>query len=403
VAPTAADATLSTALVGGSGTSVVLSNVQTWTTTPAAGQQLVIVDGNKTEQLTISAGGWNSGTSTATVSASPVNSHAVGTYCYFQAAATPSPAFVSVTKIDAQDNIAMLGDKGFRGSMASEYGVQQGMRIGKLSFDADFFPDAAGYFLNSLFGNYSGAVSSGSNPATYNFSQANSSPSNTPGQPAPLLVYVYQPQSTTTRVFARAVVSDFTLKVDPGALMGYTCTLMSFASGIVTSPATVPPTFSTFTPVASRVATVSMGGNATAKVLSAEYAWKRDSAGEINTLQGLQDPLSIFVGTLDLSIKIKLVPNDDTETNYFLNGTQNGITLTATQGTSTAGNGVVVQCTSVNYNDANITRDKAYVEVDLDIDALANTTDRVGSTGYSPSKVTLTTGTAGTATQYGAV
>jgi hypothetical protein len=332
----------------------------------------------------------------------------VGTYCYFQAAAAPTPAFVSVTKIDAQDNIAMLQDKGFRGSMASEFGVQQGMRIGKLSFDGDFFPDTAGYWLATLFGYYTGtAFVSTSSAGTYSFSQANASPSNSPGQPAPLLVYVYQPQSSTTRVFARAVASDFTLKVDPGALMGYSVSLMSSASGIVNNPATIPPALSSVTPVASRVATMSIGGAATAKVLSAEFAWKRGEAGEINTLQGIQDPLELFVGPLDLSIKAKVVPADDTELNYFLNGTQNGITLTATQGVTASGtlNGIVVQCTSVNYNDANVTRDKAYIEVDLDIDALANTTDRATgvTTGYSPSKVTLSTGQAGTATQYGAV
>ena len=402
VAPTAADATLSTTYASGV-TSLVLSNVQTWTTAPATGQVLVIVDGNKTEQVVIS--GYTGGTATVAATA---NAHNAGTYCYFQAAAAPTPAFISVTKIDAQDNIAMLQDKGFRGSMASEFGVQQGMRIGKLSFDGDFFPDTAGYWLSSLFGYYSGtAYVSGTSAGTYSFSQANATPNNSPGQPAPLLVYVYQPQSSTTRVFARSVASDFTLKVDPGALMSYSVSLMSSASGIVTSPATVPPSLSSFTPVASRVATMSIGGSATAKVLSAEYAWKRGEAGEINTLQGIQDPLELFVGPLDLSIKAKIVPADDTELNYFLNGTQNAITLTATQGVTSSGtlNGIVVQCTSVNYNDANVTRDKAYIEVDLDIDALANTTDRATgvSTGYSPSKVTLSTGQAGTSTQYGSV
>ena len=397
VAPTQADGTLSATYAGGV-TSVTISNLTTWTTAAATGQYMVIVDGNNTEQvgpITLT-GSVVSGITTA-------NAHSANCYVYFQTGANASPAAVSVTKIDAQDNIAMLGDKGFRGSMASEFGVAQGMRVGKLSFDADFFADAAGYFFNALFGYY--AYTSGT-PNVYAFSQANNAtPTATPGQPAPLLVYVYNPQSSTTRVFARCVSDSLTLKVDPGSLMSYSVTLMGLASGIVTGPTTIPPAYTTFTPVPSRVATMSINSAANLKVLSAEYAWKRDNAEAINTLQGIQDPLALYVGPLDLSIKAKIVPSNDTELNFFLNGTQVPMTLTAVSGTGAAANGVTVQTTLVNFNDANVTRDKSYVEIDIDADALANATDRVDTTvgGLSSSKVTLSTAAAGTSTQYGKV
>jgi hypothetical protein len=370
----------------------------TWATaTPSGASSIVIVDGNRTEQLVVS--GYSAGA--VTLAATTTYSHPIGTYVYFQAAGTAPAAFVPVTKIDAQDNIAMLGDKGFRGSMASEYGVQQGMREGKLSFDGDFFADTVGYWLNSLFGFY--AYTAGT-PYVYAFSQANTTPTASPGQPAPLLVYVYNPVSSTTRVYARCVVDSFSLKVDPGSLMSYAARIMAFASGVVTHPTTVPPAFSTFTPVASRVATMSINGSATAKVLSADYAWKRDSATAINTLQGIQDPLQNYVGPLDLSIKAKIVPSDDTELNLYLNGTQVPMVLTAVAGTGAAATGITVQNTLVNINDANVTRDKAYVEIDLDIDALANSTDVAsGAGGLSSSKVTLSTAATGTATQYGKV
>ena len=398
VAPTQSDSTLTTACTSAA-TTLSIATPTTWSTaTPSGVSSIVIVDGNKTEQLAVTS--YSAGTVTTAATA---NAHPIGTYVYFQATGTAPAAFVPVTKIDAQDNIAMLGDKGFRGSMASEFGVQQGMRGGKLSFDGDFFADTVGYWLNSLFGFYAYTVGT---PYVYAFSQANTTPTASPGQPAPLLVYVYNPVSSTTRVFARCVVDSFSLKVDPGALMSYSASIMAFSSGIVTNPTTVPPAFSTFTPVASRVATMSINGSANAKVLSADYSWKRDSAVAINTLQGIQDPLQNYVGPLDLSIKAKIVPSDDTELNLYLNGTQVPMVLTALAGTAATAtaNGITVQNTLVNINDANVTRDKAYVEIDLDIDALANSTDVAsGAGGLSSSKVTLSTAATGTATQYGKV
>ncbi len=397
VAPTQSDSTL-TALCSSGAATLTIAIPTTWATaTPAGASSIIIVDGNKTEQLAVTS--YAAGT--VSLTGTTASSHPIGTYVYFQASGTAPAAFVPVTKIDAQDNIAMLGDKGFRGSMASEFGVQQGMRAGKLSFDGDFFADTVGYWLNSLFGFY--AYTAGT-PYVYAFSQANTTPTASPGQPAPLLVYVYNPVSSTTRVYARCVADSFSLKVDPGSLMSYSASLMAFASGIVSNPTTVPPAFSTFTPVPSRVATISINGSANAKVLSADYAWKRDSAVAINTLQGIQDPLQNYVGPLDLSIKAKIVPSDDTELNLFLNGTQVPMVLTAVAGSTTTANGITVQNTLVNVNDANVTRDKSYVEIDLDIDALANSTDVAsGAGGLSSSKVTLSTAATGTSTQYGKV
>ena len=472
VAPTAADGTLSAAVASGA-TTFTLNNLTTWSTAPATSQYLVIVDGNNTEEV-----GPVTLTGSVVSGITTVNAHVANCYCYFTAAANSgaaAPAYVPVTKIDAQDNITMLGDKGFRGSMASEYGVQQGLRVGKLSFDGDAFPDTLGYFLASLFGYYKGtAYVSNTSPSSYQFQQANTTPTINPGQPAPILVYVYNPTTSKTRVYARCVVDSFTLKFDPGAMVTYSASLMAYASGNVTNPNTVPPTFTTATPLPSRIAamtnpsvtlaaasgttttitvtsttglyagmnvivatgtgafaanttvlsvtnatsfvvsaapttglsaaTITATGSTNTKVLSAEYAWKRDGAAPINTLQGTQDPMQMFVGALDLSIKAKIVPSDDTELNYYLNGVQNGLILTATQGTLAAANGIVIQTSVVNYNDANITRDKAYIELDLDIDALANNTDLATSgTGLSSAKVTLTTGAAGTTTQYGSI
>lgn len=398
IAPTAADATLSATYASGT-TSIVLNNIRTWTTAPATSQYIVIVDGNNTEELGPIT--YTAGTVTGVTTA---NAHNANCYVYFQAASAPSPAYVPVEKIATEDDINMLKDNAFRGSQGMTAGVQEGMRIAKLSFDGSVFPDTFGYWLQSLNGYFSGAATSGSTPATYTFSVANTTPTNTPGQPAPFLIYDYNPASSTTRVFPRAIVSDLTVKVDPGAFVNYTVNVTSQASGIVTSPSTIPPSFSTVIPLVSRLATVSIGGSPSYKMETGEFAWKREQFGEVNTLAGIQDPLAIFAGALSSTIKLSAVAADDTELNYYLNGTQNGITVTC-NGTGTLQNSTsfAAQYTKVNYDKAVVDKNaKAWVTVALDASAIINSTDGTPAGGLAPTKFTLTTGTAGTSTQYGA-
>ena len=131
-------------------------------------------------------------------------------------------------------------------------------------------------------------------------------------QPTPYLLYDYNPGSNNTRVFAKAVCSDLTIKWDPGSYAGFSATIMSFASGVVANPSTIPPSYSSFSAVPGRVGTVSIGGNITGKVMSCEFALKRDEFGEIPTLQGVQDPLAIFAGPAGMTCKSTIVVDDDT-------------------------------------------------------------------------------------------
>lgn len=386
--------------VAAAATSVTLTGING---TIGSTGSLIIVDGVNTETVTISA----NSSGTLTVSALSY-AHAANTYCYYQSSGNVGPtAYVPLTKFTLDDDYTQLYDEGYRGSMAKHYGVTQGMRGGKVTFDGDLFADTFGYFLGCLMGSYDYTATTGGNPTKYAFSPKNVSGSN--DQPPNYLFYVYNPAGAsggagTTRVFAVSSVIDLTVKIDPAALMTYTVNIQAYASGLVANPGTLPPTFSSFTPVPSRVASASLDSTNTQLVESAEITFKREEAGPIMTIQGIQDPLEIFVGPLTVTGKITMVMNDETQLKYYLNGTQSkSLTLTANQGSGTAANGLTVQVTKPNWEQVKVLQQgKAYVQVELPFTAIANTTDAsTAGSGLSPAKVTLSTGTTTGATQYG--
>ena len=387
--------------VAASGTTLTLKNITSGcSAVVAAGSTYtaVIVDGPLTES-TVLTGNLSGTTDGATVACTALtNAHTANAYVYFQLTASIGPtAYISLTKFDAKETYVQLYDKGYRGSQAAIFGAQQGTRVSDLSLDGDFFPDTAGYLLSSLMGAYDYTATTGVNPTTYAFSPLNTGN----GQPNSILIYWYNPSASNTRVFAQAKVSDMTIKLNPGALVGHTTSIKAFASGIVANPSTIPPTFSSVTPTPARVSTVSIGGTITGKCEMAEYAFKRENFAEIYTLNAVQDPLAIFSGPLSLTTKFALVADDDAQFLNYVNQSQPSFTVTANIGATTAANGVKIQCTKANYEAVQYIPKGAYMEVTGSFVALANSTDKsTAGGGLSPALVTLSTGTTTGSTLY---
>ena len=379
-------------IVNGGATSIVVAG---------ATFSAVIVDGvlGETVACTGNATGITDGSTIAC--GALTNAHSANAYVYFQVTASIGPsAYLSVTKIDQADAYVQLYDKGYRGSQADIYGAQQGTRVGNLGLDGDLFPDTFGYLMSSLCGAYDYTATSGINPTSYAFSPLNTGN----GQPSPYLFYIYEPGAGNTRVYAKAVVSDLNIKFAPGALVGYTSTVKAFASTVVANPVTIPPAFSTFTPLPSRVGSVTIGGTISAKVESADYSFKRQAFGEIFTLQGIQDPLAIFGGPLAVSVKATAIADDDVELLRYINQTQPSFTINARIGGGAAAtdNGIQIQTSKANYEAVKIMNTgKAWVVVDLPFQAIANAVDSTtAGGGLSPAKTTIYTKATGTATLY---
>jgi hypothetical protein len=380
-------------------TSIALQNV---VGAPTSSMTMTIVDGPLTEQVTVSA--YSSGTVTCAATA---NAHSANAYVYFQLTTGIGPtALLRMTKIGVSDNYDnKLYDTGYEGSQAMVFGAQQGMRVGALSFEGQLVPDEFGWILGSFFGAYDYTATSGSNPTTYAFSPANSAASN--GQPTPYVFYWYNPGDNTLRVAAKSVISDLTIKFDPTALTTWTATGMSFATGVITNPS--PATalavgFSSFKPLPSRQASVTIASSYTGLVETAEYQLKREEFAAINTLQGIQDPLALFGGPISCTVSTSIVMTNSTLLNDYINQTQPAIVLTALQGNSgganpgvpsaTTTNGLVLQNSVANFEDVHVVNDGAYVKLEGSWSGIANATDAsTAGGGKSPIKATLSVGT----------
>lgn len=386
-----------TSAVATAATSLPITNTVGTTPLTSAGAtySAIIVDGVNTE-TTVLTGNLTAGAIACTALA---NAHGQNVYVYFQLTASIGPtAYIPVTKIDWQDDYAQIYDKNLRGSNTDVFGAVQGMRHATLGLEGDVFADSFGYLLASYFGAYDYSATGGSLPTTYAFSQLNTGNA----QPTPYLYYDYNPATSNTRVLAKAVVSDLTVKADPGGALGHTTNIMAFASGVVANPATIPPAYSAFKIVPSWKGSVSIGGTFTGKVQNYELSLKRADAGPINTLQGIQDPIAIFVGAAQCSVKTTIVVDDDVQLLNYINGSQPSFKLTATQGATTAANGITVQNTLANYENVKVAQTGgAYVTIDVPFTAIANSTDAsTAGAGLSPCKFTLSTGTTTGATLY---
>jgi hypothetical protein len=80
--------------------------------------------------------------------------------------------------------------------------------------------------------------------------------------------------------------------------------------------------------------------------------------------------------------------NDTQLTNYLTN-TQPAIVVNWTQGSGSTATQIQFTLTKGAYTAAAITRDKDFVEIDVDINAMGNTTDAGSSAGYSNVKWVL--------------
>ena len=337
VAKDTINANLQIAHTGGATTLTLRSITSTATgtlTSAGATYSVVIVDGVNTETKVLT-GNLTAVTDGSTVAVTALtNAHSANAYAYFQVTASIGPtAYIPMSKLDWADDIDQLKDMNLRGSNTDVYGVAQGMRRATLSVAGDVFADSFGYLCGDLFGAYDYTGTSGGNPSTYAFSQLNTGNA----QPNQYLYYYYNPANNNTRVLAQSQVSDITVKVDPGVLIGHTSTIMGYASGVVANPATIPPAYSTFTTVPGRVATATIGGTLNYKVASYELSLKRAEFGPIETLQGIQDPIDIFAGPLQCTVKSTLIVDDDVQFLNYLNASQPSFLLTGQPGRHNGG------------------------------------------------------------------
>ena len=134
----------------------------------------------------------------------------------------------------------------------------------------------------------------------------------------------------------------------------------------------------------------SIAGTAVTLINAATLDIKRNSA-PIFTI-GQQSPYKNFAGPIEVSGKLTVVVESSTAT-YFTNAlarSQQSLTFQFTDPTATNGTGstVTFQMTNAQFEMPLIKQDKEYVEMDLNFEAIANSTDQTAG-GYSPVKAII--------------
>lgn len=79
-----------------------------------------------------------------------------------------STAYIPVRKFDVSNKVEKLQDQGWRGSMVTAYGVQNGVQSSSIAVEGDAFADTVPWFLAGMLGDvqYSGGTNAGSPTTT---------------------------------------------------------------------------------------------------------------------------------------------------------------------------------------------------------------------------------------------
>ena len=291
--------------------------------------------------------------------------------------------FIPVAKdsLKPQDMVDALYDQGLRGSNVLNYNYIPGRKHSTVDFGGAVFADTIGYGLAGIMG--ACATSGASAPYTHTISLLNSLTSGTDTQPISYTLTDFY--AVDVRSYPGCQFSDFSLKFNADGMLEYDVKTMGFSSSTVSDPT---PTFSTVLPTPVWQGTVSIGGSAVSTAMNGNIDMKRPVT-PIYGISGTQDPFQVFLGPLEVTGKITFIMEDDSQLTNFLSNTQPAIVLNWAYGSGSTAVQIQATITKGAYTAAVIERGQDFVQVTIDLNGQANTTDDGASGGYAPIKWVL--------------
>ena len=285
--------------------------------------------------------------------------------------------FLPLTKFDPVDKTMWLKDDGMRGSMVKDYNLIAGPVWSEIACSGPLFPDTFGYPVMSLLGDV--VVTGGSAP----YSHAGALKNSTDGQPVSDSIFDFD--SVDSRGYTGLQWYDLTIKWDGEKLLTWDGTCKAYQSTTQSKPAA---SYTTITPYPGWLSLITLNSLSVVTLISGEVKIKR-AGGPIHTADGTQAPYQMFVGDMDVTGKLVVVADTNTQLVNYLAGTKIPIDINFTQGVSAALTQAKFHMSNCNLNEVKATRGKEYTEYEIDFTALANSTDVGASAGLSPIKVTL--------------
>ena len=291
--------------------------------------------------------------------------------------------FIPVSKdaLKPQDMVDALYDTGLRGSNVLNYNYIPGRKHSTVDFGGAVFADTIGYGIAGVLGDV--ATVGASAPYTHTISLKNSLTSGTDTQPISYTLTDFY--AVDVRSYPGCQFSDFSLKFNADGMLEYDVKTMGFSS---TTPADPTPTFSTVLPTPVWQGTVSIAGSTVANSMTGNIDMKRPVT-PIYGIGATQDPYQVFLGALEVTGKITFIMETDAQLTNFLNNVQPAIVLNWAYGAGATAVQIQATITKGAYTAAVIERGQDFVQVTIDLNAQANTTDDGASGGFAPIKWVL--------------
>lgn len=291
--------------------------------------------------------------------------------------------FIPVAKdaLKPQDIIDPLYDQGLRGSNVLNYNYIPGRTRSTFDFGGAVFADTIGYALAGIMGS---VATTGSNaPYTHTISLLNSTTSGADAQPISYTLTDFY--AVNVRRYPGCQFSDFSLRFNADGMLEYDAKTTGWASSTTSDPT---PSFSTVLPTPVWRGVVFIGGSAVSTAMTGNIDMTRPVT-PVYGISNTQNPYNIFLGPLEVTGKITFLMEADTELTRFLNNTQPEISLNWQYGAGASALQIRAVITKGAYTAAVIERSEDFVQVTIDLNAQANTTDAGTSGGFSPIEWTL--------------
>lgn len=291
--------------------------------------------------------------------------------------------FIPVAKdsLKPQDMVDALYDTGLRGSNVLNYNYIPGRKHSTLDFGGAVFADTVGYGLAGIMG--ACATTGASAPFTHTISLLNSLTSGTDTQPISYTLTDFY--AVSVRSYPGCQFSDFSLKFNADGMLEYDTKTTGFPSSVVSDPT---PTFSTLLPTPVWRGTVSIAGSTVSNAMSGNIDMTRPVT-PIYGISNTQNPFQVFLGPLEVTGKITFIMETDAQLTNFLSDSQPAIVLNWAYGSSAAAVQIQATITKGAYTAAVIERGEDFVQVTVDLNAQANTTNAGASGGFAPIKWVL--------------
>lgn len=165
--------------------------------------------------------------------------------------------------------------------------------------------------------------------------------------------------------------SDLQIKIDPKGKISLSTKAVSFPSVVAT--ATVPA-YTALDPLLGWSWNLTNGGAASTRGLSYDGTIKRATEA-IASSDGTQTPREVFAGAAEYDASLKVIHENTTDLNLFLNNNQLPCTVTAQCPVTRGGQSLSLTSSKSAWTKGKRDGSQAYMQADYSISAVANTTD----------------------------